>query len=168
MRDRTAWYRRRWLRPPTPPSRISIGLKQSCWNCTCCSCGQPVSSATEAWMSQSRCATRSPRNWRERASPRHVPAASRHLAPSGAQSAARSMASRCRRDCCLVQARMLKDKVLRQDTTAGDSRSATVALRFKVGLDKNLDSLLATSVNVDGYRYGLVVTATWEAQRPSF
>ena len=63
---------------------------------------------------------------------------------------------------------MLKDKVLRQDTTAGDSRSATVALRFKVGLDKNLDSLLATSVNVDGYRYGLVVTATWEAQRPSF
>jgi hypothetical protein len=35
---------------------------------------------------------------------------------SRAQSAARYMASRCRRDCCLVQARMLNDKVLRQDT----------------------------------------------------
>src|SRR6516225_4466327 len=62
-------------------------------------------------MSQSRCATRSPRNWRERESSPRVPAASRHLPPSGAQSTARCMASRCRRDCCLVQARMLNDKV---------------------------------------------------------
>ena len=35
---------------------------------------------------------------------------------------------------------MLNDKILRQDTTAGDSRSATVACVFKVGLDKNLDA----------------------------
>ena len=52
---------------------------------------------------------------------------------------------------------MLNDKILRQDTTAGDSRSATVACVFKVGLDKNLDGLLA-SVKLGGDLYRLVVT----------
>jgi hypothetical protein len=35
-------------------------------------------------------------------------------------------------------------------------------VRFKVGLDKNLDDLLA-SVNFDGYLYGLVVTCAPKA-----
>jgi hypothetical protein len=56
---------------------------------------------------------------------------------------------------------MLNDKILRQDTTAGDSRSGTVACVFKVGLDKNLDA------RCGGSPTGGFVTATKEVRTES-
>jgi hypothetical protein len=52
---------------------------------------------------------------------------------------------------------MRNNKIWLQDARTGDSRSATVACRFKVGLDKNLNGLFA-GMNFGGYLYGLAAT----------
>ena len=77
-----AWFRRNWWHVPTRRSRTSIGPKRSCWNCTHCSCGRRAWPATAAWMSRSRCATRSPPSWKGPVSHPHGPAASKPSPPS--------------------------------------------------------------------------------------